>query len=593
MTNIFLLSLNFCKDKRGAIAISLAFILPTLIGFFSIAVDGSRFNAERSRLNDALNQSVYAVAVANNQNSTDEDEVANAQLAGRYLSYYLPDKEIKTEKITVSARTIDGPDDGTPTIPEIEYRVNTSINTTPIFNLSKSDSSSFNAKVKIRGNGLSGVARRSTQIKSVPGDYVFVVNFSGAMSNTSVEPGLTQEQLLKKIVRTVGNDLLKFNDGSTVGIVPFSNGVPVILNRTNYASDTSKEYGCSSIGKLKDGYDDIDWSFWYNKHGQNLTPATSANKTAEAIALLKTRTNALLEQYYYKIAALNGYEDKNKDKAATDWLISKGYCRHMADSSIVCDADVNSDMYIHNVELTNNYEKFRIVALNEASGGSIVNLNTIDFTGTVSGDYLFKESNVRNIIQFQGADVNIAQGALSRSCRFASPIVRNNAATLTTITKPSYYLLPLTNDKAVFDELDKMIPYGDKDSLTGLLRSVPLIAQGKNPRKIIFVISGEDEKSPYLRKKLMEEHKLCNVIKEGLKKYPEDTKTEQAEIYYISLVNYLGNYKKTADYWGDYCVGRDKVFIGNNIDALIQKLNDNQIFSQEEVIKYINPNDYK
>ncbi|GEM_PF-823708 len=584
LKRIHLLCLNFCKERRGTIAVSLAFILPTLIGFFSIAIDGSRFNAERSRLNDALNQSVYAVAISDNRNGTDDDRLENKQQVSRYLSYYFPDKKINTSTIEVSAHTVDGPDDGTPTIPAVDYQVNASVITHPIFDLSKSDSTGFNTNVKLRGNGFSGIVRRTIAEESIPGDYVFVVDFSGSMKDPSAEPNLTREKLLKKVVRDIGEEILGLGDGSTIGIVPFAGGVPVVLDKTNYASSESKEYGCSFIAKMKPEFENIDWNFWYNKPGRNI-PENYSSKFVEM-------TDKGLSNYYYYIALLNGQGGKTEE--AKDWLVKKDYCRRYKkpfsdEENLFCDADSNSD--IHNsdnqYELEHHYSAFRNISAYEYQYQTFLNPWTVDIEGTLSGEYLFNESNVRNMIVFQNSSSYNGSGyggdvPMHYSCNYASP-QKFELANLATITKPIYYLLNLSDDEAIFDEFDSMIPNGGTDSLSGLLRSVPLIAQGKNPRKMIFVISDGLDFDATLRHKMMNsKHKLCNVITQGLKKYPENTPTTEADIYYISLVQ-----NSTISDWSENCVGQDHAFIATNLDELMTAIR-GVIFRNN--ISYINPN---
>lgn len=74
---------------------------------------------------------------------------------------------------------------------------------------------------------------------------------------------------------------------------------------------------------------------------------------------------------------------------------------------------------------------------------------------------------------------------------------------------------------------------------------------------------------------------LCNVIKEGLKKYPDGTPTTDSDIYYISLVR-----NTSADEWADYCVGPENAFIATNLDSLLEIIG-NVMF--KNTIEYINP----
>lgn len=102
-----------------------------------------------------------------------------------------------------------------------------------------------------------------------------------------------------------------------------------------------------------------------------------------------------------------------------------------------------------------------------------------------------------------------------------------------------------------------------------------------NTRKIIFVITDGLDNKPDFRQELMARHGLCNVIKEGLKKYPDGTPTTDSDIYYISLVK-----NTSADEWADYCVGSENAFIATNLDSLLEIIG-NVMF--KNTIEYINP----
>ena len=583
MKKIYLLSLKFCKDKRGAIAVSFAFMLPALIGFFSIAVDGSRFNAERSRLNDALNQSVYAVAITNNGNNTAAFKAQNNDQVVSYLSYYFSDKQISAKDVTVTVNNKQVPGPGGTPIPAVDYQVNARVIANPIFDLSKNGSPGFNSNVTITGNGLSGIVRRTLVVNPSPGDYVFVVDFSGSMAEDSAQPGLTREKLLKKVVRDIGDEIFDLQDGSTIGIVPFGSGVPVILNKKNYASSQSKEYGCSFIGKMHSRFEKLDWNFWYNKPGGKGLPAE--------ISKYVTKTDDALYDYYWYISDFQGYL---LDRRRTNWLIDNNYCRQSGDK-LLCDADPKSDIHnqLNQYKLKEQYSDFVAFTALEEDYHSILNSGTVDVAGTVSGDYLFDESNVRTISSFHNSyslyklppdgDKNIFP-ATHYSCNWASPI-KTKLETLTSISKPMYYLLELSTHKQIINEFEGMKPSGGTNSLSGLLRSVPLIAKGKNPRKIIFVISDGDDDFPKLRQDMMIKDNLCGVIKDGLKKYPANTPTTESDIYYISLVH-----NNTIKDWAANCVGQDNAYIATNIKELMDVIRQ-AIYKNE--IEYLNPNDVK
>lgn len=578
MKNIISLCKTFLIMNKGTIAVATAIMFPSLLGFYSIAIDGSRFNSDRARLNDAINNSVYALAVVDNRNETPEAKTANNQLANNYISYYFPKETINADNVTVNATTVF--DENNEPI-AVDYQVVANKISHPVFDFNNTDNNiGFDKNVTINGNGISGTARRTTAVpKAGATDYVFVVDFSTSMTYASAQAGYTREKLLKSVVRRLGEQVFELNNGSTIGIVPYSIGVPARLDKTNYASASSKEVGCTYAGKMKGGYDTLDWSFWYNKPSGNFAGENAS------VSTFITKTDKVLRDYYVDtIAKSNGYENTTKKPAANNWLIDKGYCYANAEGVLICDADQKSS--IHNSknqrELEKNLQNFLDVSDDEYHQYGIINEKTMDIDGTLSGDYLFNEDNVKTLVNFQNGLTDIP---FYWSCADAYDDKYAHKTTIykkiKEVEKPAYYFLNLTDDSSVFDEFDSMYPQGYTESLSGLLRSVPLLAKGKNPRKYIFVISDGNDSHETFRRKLMTNYDLCGVIKDGLKKYPEDRKATESDIFYISLVK-----NTTTKEWADECVGSANSFVATNLNQLIETLSSIMF---KNTIEYINP----
>ncbi|VUS64759.1 TadE/TadG family type IV pilus assembly protein [Klebsiella spallanzanii] len=560
---------KFLHQNKGSIAVSFALMLPALIGFYSLVVDGARFNSERSRLADALNQSVYAVAVSDNRNSTAVAKAENIAKVESYLAYYFPDKDINTKSIAINEKLIY---DEKNILSAVDYSVNADQITHPIMAFSNVGSKSgFKANVVLRGNGLSGVVRRTMVTKSIPTDYVFVVDFSGSMNNPSAERGLTREQLLKKVVNTLGKQIIELEDGSTIGIVPYSDGVPVRLDKTNYSSPQGKEIGCTHIAKMKVEFESLDWNFWYNKPRGR----TGAMSLANFIDL----TDWAQKAYYTSVIAKSNGLINN---AAEKWLISKGYCVKK-NKELLCDADSRSN--IHNpanaTELHSNFSNYWRFTRNANAYGSLLNSENVDIEGTLAGEYLFKEENVKTYVSSLGQVANIPFG--SGGCYYSVSSSARSYQGIKNLTHPNYYMLGLSSDPNILNEFNSMIPEGGTESLWGFLRAVPLLAKGKNNRKMMFVVSDGLDNRPALRHTMMKNHNLCEVVREGLKKYPEGTTTTSASIYYISLVN-----NTSIDDWAQNCVGADNSYLAVNLDQLMNIIG-SLIFQNS--ISYINPDE--
>lgn len=630
MKNMDFQFFKFIKDNRGAITVATALVLPVLIGFYSIAIDGSRFNTERSRLNDAINQSVYALAVQNDSNIPDSK---NRMLVASYLQNYLPHIMPDTNLIEITSTPYIDPTTG---VTGIDYQVTAQEISHPIFDMRKNDANSaaFNSNVTISSNNYAGKARRTTVPETIPTDYVFVVDFSGSMRREvsggySMPGSIALVDGLKNVVLTLSKEVFALQDGSTVGIVPFSSGIPAILDKTNYAGATSKEIGCSYIGVLKKAYADINWDFWYNKINSENFNAKLFDKTGflknktvsqDDAKKFLDKTNAGLRRWYLQtIAPSNG----KSGKAAKNWLTkTTGYCKVLDTSGnviegnaldnidwstvsndrILCDADPKSD--INNIDNKDTFNKqlssFLEFSMLETNYNSFLNEYTMDIDSTLSGDYLFNDKNIQTFVAFQ----NLTQYTpLQRSCFYAFNAEYSVAGTSATapvshtdsfynyakkIKKPSYYPIELTDDFNDLSAFDSMTPAGSTETLSGLLYAVPLIAKGINTRKIIFVISDGTDAYPSFRQKLMnKKYDLCNKITEGLKNYPSGTKTDDAEIYYISLTDNQQGLGFLQE-WKNMCVGQDRGFVASDLDKL-KAIIGNIMFKNR--IDYVNANE--
>nr|WP_318384065.1 pilus assembly protein [uncultured Enterobacter sp.] len=603
MKTLFIKLLRVLRDRSGAIAVSVAIMMPVIVAFYSLAIDGARFNNSRSRLSDGLNQGVYAIALEDNRDSS--SLAKNKEKVADYLSYYLPGETVDKSKVSVVIKE-KSTDSGT----VVDYQANADIIVHPIFKTKSLGSEGFSENVTIRGNGLSGSVRRLAVPISDPTDYVFVLDFSGSMEEASADIKMSRMRLLKNAVEEIGKTIFDNDDGSTIGFVPYSLGTPSKLDKTNYSGPRGKEIGCSYIAKLKSDYSGLDMNYWYNKPSlfQSYTWDGYKVRTVPDKNTFVETTDKYLYQYYEKVIAhSNNKINKGKTLDADNWLIEEGMCRKVAnDSQLKCDADPLSDVHnpANDDEWTQHKDAFFALAASENYHYSIANIDTIDYSATLAGDFLFKEENVVTFINFlnEKDDYNSGQGdgviPFTMAC-YESINSHTNVSVgerIQDITQPNFYTLDLTDDRAVLDEFDAMgPPNGGTDSINAMLRATPLLAKGKNKRKMMFVISdGEDSGdvgSAYrsawgpvaLKKKMMETYKVCDVIRDGLMKYSQGPETISADIFYISLVK-----NNTVGDWANSCTGKENAYVATSLDELIDILKKAMFKS---TIEYVNPNE--
>ncbi|MEZ2454124.1 hypothetical protein, partial [Raoultella planticola] len=146
----------------------------------------------------------------------------------------------------------------------------------------------------------------------------------------------------------------------------------------------------------------------------------------------------------------------------------------------------------------------------------------------------------------------------------------------------------------IIDEFNNMkIVDGSPTHVTsGLLRSLPVIAKGTNPRKAIIVISdgidsGSSTRGPYaMTERLFKTYDLCKRVREGLLRYPEGTPTQAADIFFIFTVN-NSETAHALDLWRNYCAG-DNVFLATNYQDIINVLTG---IAKKSSVKFINKNE--
>lgn len=579
MRNRFLrFIVRLLRQEYGAITVMFAIMFPLLMMFYSVAYDGANLQSSRARLADGLNQGVLAVAMIDNRNTTAADEAENITLLHHYLSYYVPDARIAKSDLAVSV-DVNYSTTKTGKLDSVDYTASGKASMRPL--IGAQQEVGFDSAVDIRADSGAGVVRRTIEEIKYPTDYALVLDFSGSMLNSSSEPGLTRIELLRKVVTEFIGEVL--NDDSvtnTVGIIPFTAGVSVILPGENVAGGNN--FGCSYVGKFQKKYAKVDLDFWYNKIRFNTSLATPTEIT---------------QSYQYDQLLYNWYN--NVVRPATGYsindMINKGWCVKNAQfgsavgkAQYSCDADPRASLF-------KNYSEFQEgrVAAHELmyyaySQRTIFNTVTMDFPGLVTGDYMFTDASITTF-KYMVNNINDRPflydcystfGAINATT--ASNMLRSKTA------KPASYLIELTHDRQIIDKFREMnVTDGTTYVTSGLLRALPVIAKGNNPRKAIIIISdGIDIDGGALSKKLFDQYSLCSRIREGLLRYPEGTPTQLADIFFIFTVN-SSETTNALDLWRNYCAG-DNVFLATNYQDIINVLTG---IAKKSSVKFINKNE--
>lgn len=587
------------RREYGSTTIMFAIMFPLLLMFFSLALDGSHFQASRARLADAMNQGVLAITVDDTcdyiADSTCSRKAENKKILGHYLNYYLPDVEFPDTDLDV---IVNLNRDNTEALTSIDYNVLGTAKLHPMFKAYKEVG--FSNDINIRADSTAGAVRKNIKQKNLPTDFVFVVDVSSSMRNLLNESvnGTSKYDLLKDKITKFSKEILIGNNKNTIGIVPFSVGVPVKLDKNNHFG--GKGAGCSFMGRIKREYikvgnKDIDFSFWYNK-----TFPGGYNDVF-------TQNEKITYIYLNTIGSYLGL-------TITD-MINKKWCTEIDEKPKViiynCDADQRANVFKHRDEYDNGYQKVKklwklvdrndYLNLKENGYSNVVNVKTIDLEETLKEENLFSDDSVTTYTYFPYHDEN---GFLKDMCsdhlyRIYLPHYNKRILLYGKVDKekfisyakeiktPPSYLIELNSDIKVIEEFQSMkLQGGETDSSSGLLRSLPVIAKGNNPRKVIVMVTdGEDSGRALELTKLLHnsENNICEKIRKGLLNYNKASKTTEAEIYYISLGR-EGNLDERLKFWRDNCVGKNNAFVVTDDIMLMQSLLE---ISQENRINFI------
>lgn len=567
------------RQDYGAITVMFAIMFPLLIMFYSVAYDGANLQSSRARLADGLNQGVLAVAVVDNRNATEMDKAENITLLHNYLSYYLPDAVIEKNDLAVTVVVNYGKTE-TGKLDSVDYTASGKASMRPLIGPQKDVG--FDSAVDFRANSEAGVVRKTIEEIKYPTDYAFVLDFSGSMLSASAEPGMTRITLLRKVVTKFMDEILSDGSSDTVGIIPFTAGVSVILPGTNIAGGNN--FGCSYVGKLKPEYAKLDLDFWYNK--VRYTPAISTTPSATMQSYYYDQ--ALFNYYQWIVSPATGYNLKE--------MVNKGWCvknsqygNSYGKAQYSCDADPRASLFGNYNEFMENREAAYKFMYYGTNAKTIFNALTMDFDGLLVDGFMFSEQSV---VTYNYMINNVSEQPFYFDCysTFDSSISTKQASNIlkSRTARPASYLIELTSDRRIIDEFNNMrITDGVTFVTSGLLRALPVIAKGINPRKAIIVISdGLDTDRGDLAKKLFDEYKLCNKIREGLLRYPEGTSTQVAEIFFIFTVNNTET-ATALDLWRNHCAG-DNVFLATNYQDIITVLTG---IAKKSSVKFINKNE--
>lgn len=194
---------RFCRDRRGAFAISFVLMSGALLAIAAFAIEGPRYITERARLSDAMEQAALALTAEDNGAGA----ARNYSLSSDYFRAYMRhDVAVFTPTVVVKGGSTAGRS-------YVEYRVSGQTLQDSWF--ASSLFPSFDKQVTIGDNGAARKYRSNI-------DVIFVTDFSNSMNEAFGSGSKLSE--LKRIIMKLSAELFQYNIDNKIGFVPFDWG---------------------------------------------------------------------------------------------------------------------------------------------------------------------------------------------------------------------------------------------------------------------------------------------------------------------------------------------------------------------------------
>ncbi|MWN89511.1 hypothetical protein GQ597_02120 [Gilliamella sp. Pra-s65] len=609
---------SFFRCTLGSVAIVFAIMLPAMLISMLVSINYVQEMRDRARLSEATNEASLAIVALNNKNIDAPAIEQNRKIALNYINYSIYQK-INDDLVKNKDATIDIKYDRNKKIYSVVYKQK--------FDFLTSDKGSGKGngseQSMIVGNKTNTYGNTKKFERRDSFDIAFISDFSGSVtckyrdtSCNAYSETHPDTQRLKYMKKAIGDIIDKFKQYPEYkfALVPYDIGVPVQQNNKNPAGGES--YGCSVMYKMKSPYDQVDYSFWANK---NIAYRKWSNLKAKNIITdyltynyfdkFKNTVYYNLDYFYYRyysqlIGPALGYDSDKK-------LVDSGLCtvRHrieqlnMGSARYACGKN-NADYPLKNSNKRTVEDQYaKVVQLYDYmfSGDhpdvhySFANTKTVDVQGTI--DTLFSDINTNTITFNRSISPTVADfSPFQGMCQ--SPLYNNGimsksiaemkknhkrfaeAAKKMKKFKLSPYLVPFSQDENHNANLLNSIkkadwkPGGGTDTITALLRTVPVMARGGANNKIMIIITdGKDDSGADILRDQFLDAGVCQTITSGLTSLDNknrgyiDMPAETATIHYIKIDPRARNLTTNSEYeaaygkWFTKCMNENKQYL--------------------------------
>ena len=618
--------LSFMKCTSGAVALTMAIMLPAIFTCLAFSINQAYTMRNRAKLSEATNEASLAVIAIDNKNIDDDAKKENRKIALNYINYFITKKigdESQTDANLLESTAeinVDYDED------RKEYYIayNQQFDELTKYEYSdaqKPQSVVVNSKTESYGN-----TRKYQNRDSI--DFAFISDFSASSTcqysdvncNEYSPDNYAQRRLdyMKEAIVDILKEYEKYSEYQ-FALVPYDIGVPVESETKNEAG--GKNYNCSVMYKMNRIYDSVNYNFWANKNIaytkwkklKNDGVITDYTKSTNYFPDHRKLVNYYMDNSYYHYysnligPALNS--DPNKSDMAV--LKEQGLCYERTDlwdrlekgqAQWACGTNRDDHPEKNKGEIDRNYGNLVQLFDYMFSGDykdvhySFANTKTVDVAGTINT--LFSEMK-NNIITFERPISPVVAEFSPFMGMCQAPLYSNNLmdkeiaaakkvtdATYTKIGKGKYvanfestpHLIPFSDkvdhNRDLLDNIQKTnwMPGGGTDTITALIRTVPVMAKGNGNNKVMIIISDgkDDAGADVLRDNFLDEG-VCQAITGGLRSkenFDNGYLTKLAKsaiIYYIKLTPNASNLTTDAQYEAEYGKWFTKCMNGNSM----------------------------
>ena len=618
--------LSFMKCTSGAVALTMAIMLPAIFTCLAFSINQAYTMRNRAKLSEATNEASLAVIAIDNKNIDDAAKKENRKIALNYINYFITKKigdESQTDANLLESTAeinVDYDED------RKEYYIayNQQFDELTKYEYSdaqKPQSVVVNSKTESYGN-----TRKYQNRDSI--DFAFISDFSASSTcqysdvncNEYSPDNYAQRRLdyMKEAIVDILKEYEKYSEYQ-FALVPYDIGVPVESETKNEAG--GKNYNCSVMYKMNRIYDSVNYNFWANKNIaytkwkklKNDGVITDYTKSNNYFPDHRKLVNYYMDNSYYRYYSnlIGPALNSDPKKSNMEILIGKGLCYERTDlwdrlekgqAQWACGTNRDDHPEKNKSEIDNNYGNLVQLFDYMFSGDyddvhySFANTKTVDVKETIKT--LFSGMK-NNIITFERPISPVVAEFSPFMGMCQAPLYSNNLmnkeivaakkvtdATYTKIGEGKYianfesapHLIPFSDkvdhNRDLLDNIQKSnwMPGGGTDTITALIRTVPVMAKGNGNNKVMIIISDgkDDAGADVLRDNFLDEG-VCQAITGGLRSkenFDNGYLTKLAKsaiIYYIKLTPNASNLTTDAQYEAEYGKWFTKCMNGNSM----------------------------